>query len=379
MKSSGWKMVWGIMMLLVWVLFNAQPCQAAEHSSKYDIKVPAGEYVEGPFLVAGKDVLVNGVVNGDLYVFGTNVVINGTVTGDLLVVGAIVKLNGNVKGDVRSLSGTIDINGMVDGDVSSLCRQLTVGPMGIVRESLLMLTVHGEIDGSVQKKVCGWGSAINFRGDVGKGVELFNVGRLIFEESARIDGPVRYTSVERADITPGAVLPGNVQWERQKAKEDSGFMILFWFLAGTAVWFVFNVIFPGFWNDLILPALKKPFAAILWGATVFLLIPVLALALLFTLVGIPVALIITGCYITMLYLGKIIAGHTLGKIVVNHFHLANRLKPFTQFLIGYAALVLLGSLPYVGSFTGIIAVFWAMGVVCLAAVTRRRDILAKNS
>jgi len=372
--NGAWKFCWGVVLLAA-ILLHAQPCHAEAQLTKYDITIPAGESHEGPFFAAGKEIIIDGKIKGDLYAVGTNVVVNGTVHGDLLVVSATLKVNGVVKGDVRSLSATANINGQVDGNVSYVGRQLVLTSSGIIDKGLLLVTMQGEVNGSVQNKVCGWGSNIKLGGNLGGGVTLYKVGSLAIEQKAKINGPVRYTGANSADVSPGAALSGKLHWERKEAEGGSLFMTLLWFLAGVLVWYSFNFILPGFWSTLISPALNKPLAAVLWGTTIFLVTPVLVLALLFTLMGIPMALMISGFYVCTLYLGKIIAGQSLGSLFAKRLGWENRFKPFTWFLLGYVVVVLVGSLPYLNSFVGIISVCWAMGVICWAAVLNRRKIL----
>lgn len=369
------KTVTCLVLLLACSFIAAGPSEAVRQVKANDVKVPAGEIIDGPLLAAGKDVYVDGTVDGDLYVFGSNVIINGTVKGDLLTIAGNLEVNGVVDGDFRALCGTANIDGEVKGNVSSLSRKVVLTPQGVIERGLLMGVMQAKLQGAVKDQVCGWGGDIKLGGEIGSAVTFFNVGQLIVDAPAKIKGVVRYSGTKEATVSPRAAVAGDIQWDKKKPETGSLSIKIVWFIAGLLVWYVLNLLFPGYWSKVILPALNRPFAAMSWGVAVFLVVPFLMLALFLTVVGLPLALMVSGFYIAMIYMGKITLGHTLGHVLARRLKWENRVKPLIWFLVGYGGIFLLGSLPLVDLTVGIFAPCWTLGVIFLAVMNKRRQIL----
>lgn len=88
-------------------------------------------------------------VDHDLYAFASTVIVDGTIEGDLIAAGGQVVVNGTVTGDLLGAAGTIGIGGTVEGDARLAAGQLTVA--GTVGEDALLAA--GEVDISLGAQV----------------------------------------------------------------------------------------------------------------------------------------------------------------------------------------------------------------------------------
>ena len=88
-----------------------------------DIRVAAGEVVDGPLIGVDDDTRISGTVDGRAFVLRGDLVVTagGTVDGDVVVVRGDARIDGRVDGNVVVLGGRAVVNGdaVVRGDVSS--------------------------------------------------------------------------------------------------------------------------------------------------------------------------------------------------------------------------------------------------------------------
>lgn len=379
-KISNYCLKIAIISLMLWggLFFTAGPSEAVQLIKKYDIKVPAGKTIEGPVLAAGKTVYIDGTIDGDLYVFSSDVKINGVIKGDLLAIAANIEINGTIEGNLRTLCGTADISGRVEENVSLLGSKINLNSQGIIGKSLLLGALQAELQGEIKNQVCGWGSNVKLRGNIGQGITFFKVGNLTINSGSKVEGDVRYSSINAASISPGATITEEVQWDKKQPQSSPLSTKLLWTVAGLLVWWFLNLLFPGFWNSIVSPAVNRPVAAASWGIAVFLIVPLMALLLLFTVIGVPLALMFLAFYAAIVYMGKIIAGCTLGYILGRRFNFQGRIgiSPSVWFLTSYLGIVVLGSLPFAGLFVNVLSICWALGVIVWLFIYKRRQIIA---
>ena len=83
------RFAWKLIALIL--LFVLLPVSSLQATMEY---VPAGQVVEGPLLMSGNNIRVDGKVDGDLYATGTDVFISGEVTGDIIAAGRNISISG---------------------------------------------------------------------------------------------------------------------------------------------------------------------------------------------------------------------------------------------------------------------------------------------
>jgi hypothetical protein len=202
-------------------------------------------------------------------------------------------------------------------------------------------------------------------------VVVFN-GRVLIRSGAEIGGDV--ASRESPQIEDGATVRGSV--ENITTRFDFENIEL----AGRIAWWIgysVSTLVLGLLLLLFAPALdgaivdavrRRTGAAIGFGVAVFFLVPIAAVLLLVTIVGIPLGLFVLLALALLYTVGFVAGAHALGRLLV---------KPptsrFLAFIAGLAILRLVGLIPLVGSLVWLLAAIFGLGL--LTVVARRRPPL----
>jgi cytoskeletal protein CcmA (bactofilin family) len=115
-----------------------------------DVTIPAGETVDHDIYAFAGTITSNGTINGDIVAAGGNIDLNGPVMGDVLATGGRISINGPVSGDIRAAGGQVTIAGDVAEDVLVTGGQVTIGSR--VGQDLIVsggqLNLTGSVTGS---------------------------------------------------------------------------------------------------------------------------------------------------------------------------------------------------------------------------------------
>jgi len=134
--------------------------------------------------------------------------------------------------------------------------------------------------------------------------------------------------------------------------------------------FVIGLVLISVWRKQITELtdrmLKKTGLSISWGIAVTFLTPIIVFLLLFTIIGIPLALLLLGVWIIALFISKILAGIMAGRYLINRYWKTKKDSLIWAMVLGIIAAWILFSIPFVGWMFTLAAVWWGMGAIWLA-------------
>jgi hypothetical protein len=130
-----------------------------------DVTIPAGETVDHDIYVFGGTLTSNGTINGDIVAAGGNIDVNGPVTGDVLAAGGRISISGPVSGDVRAAGGQVTIAGDVTEDVLVTGGQVTI--FSRVGQDLIVSSGQFTLTGSVTGSAIGSVGSYTKSGSIG--------------------------------------------------------------------------------------------------------------------------------------------------------------------------------------------------------------------
>ena len=214
-------------------------------------------------------------------------------------------------------------------------------------------------------------------GTVGGDVQVFG-SHLVVGPNARIAGALRYR------VPPGSVtidsaarITGGVT--ALPAVDGSGFggllrIILFvgFLIAGAAA----VALFPRLATAAASSIRERTGATAAFGVVWLVGIPVVILVAAVTLVGLPLAAIMTAAYIILLYLGRAAVAVWLGDFVVRKARPTANVAPLLSFVIGAVLLLLIGLVPLIGPFIGLLIAVFGAGSLLVAMWPRRDPALS---
>ncbi len=363
-------------LLAAMLILNPSLVQASSLKSGNDVYLPQGETIDGNLYAASNNITIDGEVQGDLIAAAQTITINGRLEGDLIAAAQTITVNGEVNGNVRIAANSGNLNGNIARNVNFIGNSLAIGPKAKIGWDVLSGATNTNIMGEVNGNVDAGGNNIILTGKVGKD---FNFGqsqqaqKITISSGAKIAGNLNYhenTDLQRAD---GSQISGQINTlKNTESKGQTGkdwfWSLLYGIFSAMIVGLI--IIYPG--KNIILTLKKiireKPFASLGWGIITLLAAPTAAIILIFTIIGLPLAVIIFGLWLLMLWLGKIICAIIVGQEILNLF-LKNKeteKKLLTSMIIGVTLLWLLFSIPMIGWVLSLIATGFGLGSLILS-------------
>lgn len=387
-----------VLFLGFFVSFFAFQAQAFTAQNKESIYVAKEEVIGSNFFAAGSSITIDGKVQGDIICAGRSVIINGFVDGDVICAGQSITINGEVRGSVRAAGSSVTINGKVARNVSVAGSDIHLGSKAEIGWDMLFAGAFTEIRGVVKRDLDGAGSMITIGNNVGRNVNLYSGDghqnsdknqkpdnqNITIAKGAIINGNLSYTSSQEAVIEEGAVIKGSNDrhdFVMHRSNKNSA-------LAGY-IWWKIIVLFAALLVGLILVSwLKrpiqeisqkifvKPYATFGYGILFVIVTPIICILLLFTLIGVPLALIIGSIWLILLYLGKIITAIVVGnEIMKRRKSLETRKNSLmVSMVVGIIVSYIVFSIPIIGGFLAFVATIFGVGVVWLYGRDKSRKL-----
>ncbi len=336
----------------------ASPAYAQTAVSRDRVTLPREATVDENYFATGEDVVISGTVNGDAYAAGGNMVMDGTVNGDLIIAGGQMNIDGLVTGDLRASGGQINITGEVRGNITALGGSVTVARGAVVGGSLTAGTGQLSVLAPIGRGITVGAGSATIGGPVGGNV-LAAVERLRLTTNANIQGNLNYYSSRELDLVPGAQIGGRVNHTRTADKSEdrdtkgeklaASFKLMYKMLSALSalvLGWVFVSLFPVFSRQTIRAVETRTGPVLGTGLLILFLVPVFAVILLMTVVGMPFFLMLMAAYFVYIYASKIFFALFVGKKIADWMNGSHAL--FAYLFTGLVAWLLLTSLPWVG-------------------------------
>jgi cytoskeletal protein CcmA (bactofilin family) len=281
------------------------------------------EAVDGSLHAVGGRITVDAPVEGSLHAVAGRITVDAPVEGDASLAGGTITVKGPVKGDLRAAGGHVIIDGAIGGNASVAGGKLELGPDARIAGKL---SFHG--------------------------------GDLTRDPAAVVTGAIEHTTGHSNRFThehPSYAL--GWFW-------SSGLIVLAALIAAAL---------PGPTQRMALELRERPWLTTLIGLVALATIPVIAVLLMITIVGIPIALLAIIGYAALMLVGYVWLAVVVGGLLLD------RVKPETAAVTVWRAgaavlamltLTLLARLPFVGGFIAFVALIVGVGMV-IAAVMRR--------
>ena len=292
----------------------------------------AAAAAEEPLVVGGKAIFVGpkveitDPVEGGVSAAGGEIIVGAPVGGNARLAGGKVTVKGEIKGTLKVAGGYIIIDAPVGGDATIAGGKLELGP-------------NARIAGS-----------LTFRG-----------GELVRDPAAQVTGTVEHTTGRRHhdyEFSPFGRYGRGWIW-------TGGLMLLAAIIAGA---------FPGPTRRMAEELRTHPWTAPLIGFIALTCIPIAAVIVMITVIGIPVGLLALMGYVVLLLVGYVWLSVVVGGLLLDRFKA--EVASQTAWRVGSAvlamlALGLLARLPIVGHFVAFVALIIGVGMV-VATIFRSR-------
>ena len=341
------------------------------------VTLAAGETVDDTLLAAGETIAIDGNVNGDLLAFGRSVTVRGNVTGDLITGGETINVEGTVGGNVIGGGrGVSLLRARVGRNLYGFGRDVSVDAAAEVAGNALAFGEKIDINGRVGTDVKGFGANVTVSGAVEGDVEGF-AGKVTLLPSARIGGNLtaHVDSMDDLEIAAGAVVGGSVdtQLVDREQRRNRYLTVRYYvnqvvrlgalFLSGLLLLWLFPAL-----RDASFPNAGAVLKAGGLGLAAAVTLPVAALLVCLTIVGIPIAILVFALGAIGLYVSKAVIAQIIGRSV---FRAPQGPPHYAATLIaGLVIVVVAINLPGIGGLANFVLTLVGFGVIVSLLLAR---------
>jgi len=355
---------------------GAQAEIVVREADEGEVRVAAGETIDGSLVAMGESVIIEGVVGGDLLAFGESLRIAGTVEGNVFCAGREVEVAGAVTGSVHCAGEDVTLTGAVGGNFYGAGSEVVLGSASKVGADVAIAFQDGRLEGEIARDVIGAGEDVTVAGRVGRDAN-FHAGEIEFLATAVIPGKLELhlPEGEEPEIAAGAAL-GTIE---RKVLEDGApstplkrlsqfefirrqiMLVVSAFLVGIVLF----ALAPGMFAARVETA-GRFFGAVGAGFVALCALIVGGGLIGATIVGLPAAALVFLGMAVLIFVGPIAVAAIVGRTVMR-----SGFGNFREFAIALGVgLLLLGiliSLPVVGVIATIVIVLEGVGLLTIEA------------
>jgi hypothetical protein len=358
-----------LLTLLAALLLLPNMAQAATFEAGENIDISS--VVTDDFYGAGELINIATDIRGDLFAAGNQVVVDGNVSQDTTVGAGNTLIKGEIADDLRVATGTLNVSAVVKGDILAAAGTITIDDNSFVGGDLYaaggQMLINGNINGDLKLAGDKDGS-VRIDSVIGGSVGIIGFEHITFGPDAKILGDFWYRAPEPIEIPEGAV-EGEIIFKpiQMQKVEKTIFPAL---MAGFSLFKLLSLLFFGLFfiwlcRFFLVNAAARAYEATLKslgiGALILILTPVVAVILLMTTIGIPLALVMMGIWLIALYLAKVMAAILIGFKIIRVDDKSGFGRTYGSFALGALIFTIIGLVPFVGWIINALFVLIALG------------------
>ena len=353
-----------------------------------------GEAVSHEFgsdhFAAGGVVNLTDTVAGDAFLAGGHVNIASEVGGDLVAAGGEVSIGGGVGDDLYAAGGNVKVDAMVTGNARIAGGDVEIGPATVIAGSASLTGGQVDFDGNTHGYLHASGASVRLNGEVHGDAEVRSEDLTIGPDT-RIGGKLTYRGPRAPVVPESAVIAGGVEFQetqagqyleqtREPVRETVSWVgSVLWFIGVFVAALLFLLAVPGYATRAADAIGREPWRVLGLGLAVLVCVPFVAVILLITIIGIPLALLAIPLYLLLLFLGWVTAALFVanrGLAVARPGREVTLGWRLLALLVALVALSVLRHLPFVGGLIGLVALIAGIGALIWAAWSRRETSTA---
>lgn len=269
------------------------------------------------YYAAGNRIEIAAPMPADVLVAGREIEIREPIAGDILAAAWRVTLSARAEDDVRIAGSEVVVNAPVSGDVTIAGGAIALGPQAHVGGRSWITGRSVRIDGVLEREFNVAAAEVVIAGEVRQPVRIV-AEKLDILATARLLAPVTYRGPTEATVAQGAVVTGPFTFNRIAARDArrerempavSTFLFaIHLFLAGLLV----IAFLPRAEASVVDTLRTQPGKSFLAGFTLLFTVPVAALLLIMTVLGLPIGLVMAALYAVALFAGVLTTAFFLG-------------------------------------------------------------------
>ena len=353
-----------IVLLAGVVLFWGSTANAAVFASGDNYVLPQTQSIDSNLYASAGSVIIAGPAKADLFLAGGSVSVTGTVAKDLYLVGGNINILNDVGEDLRVAGGNITIGAKIEGETMAAGGQIVILPTAVLNKNLYVAGGQVIIDGAITGDVFVRGGSVSILGTINGNVDII-AKQVVIGDNAVINGVLKYKSSQET-IIPATAKIQNVEYSKlsemghdQSGAWYAGFVLMLFlrFIITTVVALILFLIFKKGSTSLVLNTFSGFWKKVLTGFIAIILIPIAAIIVAVTIIGLPLTMITFTIYMLLHAFACLATGAVVGTWVFSLFNKdkENKFKiSWVTVLVGNIVLLLLALIPVVGWICGLI-------------------------
>lgn len=350
--------------------------------------ITINEEINTNLYLVGGYIETNDYINGDLIAIGGTTNINSIVSGDITIISGESKLTKPTTRSAKIVSGSTIITENIDGDLIVIAGSVTIGENVEIKGDLIaiaqLIDIKGKIDGNVR--------IISTKASLHNCTVLGNASiksnEIIFDNNFNVIGNLNYSSSDHIYQIEKHVQ-GNTNYKQ--IEEKGYFSVLsnkLWYgLTLIVIGIILIMVFPNFVQNSVMKINNQLGKTTLWGIICLILIPIIALILFITIIGIPLSLILIILYIISLYISPIFLALLVGSAIIPYKNSKSKKKLEDKYLknkmllsllLGLLIYILITSIPLLGGAVTFITIVIGFGALILTKKELLQDLKNKK-
>lgn len=334
------------------------------------------------YYAAGETVDVPTIVSGDVVAAGRTVTLSNVVHGDVLVAGWRVSLTGAANDDVRMAGRRVEIGAPVAGDLTAAGGEISVTPATHVLGRAWLTGGVLDVNGTFDRELRMAGGTVRLGGEFHQPVHVI-AEHVELLPNARLLAAFTYESPRPMTMADGAVISGPTTYRaisERDARDAHAFSVvssLFFATHLILAGLLFLWLMPGAAALLVGTMRTAPARSGLVGLLLLVGVPVAALLLIVTLIGMPVGLTVGALYAVALLIAILTAALRIGEWEAAVFRWTDIGSPRQRRLALVAGVLTLAALrmvPVLGTMIVFVSIVFGLGALGLSLVRSQHDV-----
>lgn len=329
------------------------------------------ETIDDTLLITTRTATVHGDVTGNLFVAGEDIEVTGDISGNLITVGDNVTISGRIGGMTVSLADAISFEeANIAGDLWLAGDAIKLDSKTETRGNLASFSDSLAMSATVAKDMLVAAERLVVSGEIGGNLNVATK-HINLLDNARVGGDIVYrtSTKDRLMLGDDVIIRGEIDYQgkpqniqaRNRFVSNSFYLWgLLWFVGAFVVgWLIFTLA-PSL-GRVELGDGKESIKTAGIGFLVLVTVPIVAVIIAITVVGLPLSFIAIMAWLTAWYLAKIVFAHLVGRSV-----LASRSDNPGLALVLFVGLIIVTiaiNLPFLGGVLNLLATILGLGLM----------------
>ncbi|HMP77341.1 MAG TPA: hypothetical protein PKE12_13685 [Kiritimatiellia bacterium] len=354
-----------------WTAVSA--AHAIDFSSAAEFHLQEDATLEHQLVINAAQVDLKGRVLDDVFLLAQRATLSGEADGAVWMLGGELHAPGRVNGHLRAIAQNLSISGRLDRDLSALASVMRVATNALVEGRLDAIAEQVSLEGRFGGRVRILARSATIGGTYAEDVRVI-AEDIVVLPGTRIAGNLVYTSNKELFLDRSVLLGGELA---RSAREAPPARDLAAHLQGAALHgakamaalvagLVFLALFPGYAGRATRHLQRSSFRCSLTGLAGLIFLPLAAILLMVTLVGLPLGLIVAAAWGSLLYLAKVIVALAVGSMLLRRSGPQRFPHVALALLTGLAALYTATFIPVIGGALSLVVGILGLGGLLLA-------------